>query len=125
MRLVLLALLSGCFISESDIEGDVQTVEQDVEFWREPWGPGTYYECQSYENSFGCDYRVRLCTNGVINIMLGDALNWGQYHLEGSVAVGDENARGVRFDLETLQSAEIGADWMPVTDSGLLDCDGY
>lgn len=122
MRLALACvLLTGCFVSAEDIEG-AQTVEQDVEFWREPQGPGSYSQCQA-DSGFHCDYRLRLCANGVINTLYGDVFVTGTYHLEGSVAVGDGGPLDVRFDLDTLSDGV--RDWMPVTDSGMLDCSTF
>lgn len=47
MRLALACLLlTGCFVSAEDIEGEPATVAEDIEFWREPQGPGSYSQCQ-------------------------------------------------------------------------------
>lgn len=117
-------LLSGCFVSADDIEGQPEVVARDVEFWREPQGPGSYSQCQT-DLGFHCDYRLRLCANGVMNIQLGDVLISSTYHLEGSIAVGESGPLDVRFDLDTLQSDAIGIDWMPIAGGAMLDCSAF
>jgi len=120
--------LGGCVLLEEDqLPAPVYYVDQTVEFWREPQGPGSYADCLDRPESLGCEYRLRLCDNGNYQILLGDVYTGGYYSMDRArtFASGQSSSgNSMTFDMTTLSSAEFPGDWMPVADAGILDCTG-
>jgi hypothetical protein len=119
-----LAAFAGCADVVVEPEYSPVYVSQDVEYWREPAGPGSYEQCTATEEPHRCEYRLHLCTNGVFVVSFPAIVRYELYHLEADVAVTD--AEGGReqltFDLTTRSSTELGDGWIPITDAATLDC---
>jgi hypothetical protein len=100
-------------------------LDETVEYWREPNGPGSYEDCLASPQSYwGCDIRIRLCDDGTMNAISGDVYWALTYTVHDAVAVGidREGREELHFDLDALSSPELGADWMLVEGEGQLEC---